>query len=204
VVTEKLHGTSARFGRVRDRGGLKGLFRRVLNRLRGRRDGTFYVGSRNVDFAQSGVDQAHTFYSTNVYQSVGRKYDLESKILLGEVVYGEIVGPGIQKGWQYTPTLTFHVYDVTVNGRFLNDDELDDYCRARSLNRVPVLARGRFSEFQNSLETFATSTFPDTICEGAVIRTQKETLVAGQRALAKFVRPEYRLANDKVDGTEFH
>lgn len=207
VVTEKLHGTSARYGRVASTGFLRRLWeaaRRIVDRSF--RPGTFFVGSRNVDFAQTGRPQrkGHTFYGTNVYVKTAEKYDLHAKVRLGEVVYGEIVGPGIQKGWAYTPTLTFWVYDVSINGRFLDDNELDDYCAERGLNRVPVLDRGRYGDFAERLETFGTSTFPNTICEGVVIRTQKETVVAGQRALAKFVRPEYRIANDKAGGSEWH
>lgn len=207
VVTEKLHGTSARYGRVASAGFLRRLWeaaRRIVDRSF--RPGTFFVGSRNVDFAQTGRPQraGHTFYGTNVYVKTAEKYDLQAKVRLGEVVYGEIVGPGIQKGWEYTPTLTFWVYDVSINGRFLDDNELDDYCSARGLNRVPVLDRGRYADFDGRLDMFGTSTFPNTICEGVVIRTQKETVVAGQRALAKFVRPEYRIANDKAGGSEWH
>jgi RNA ligase (TIGR02306 family) len=207
VVTEKLHGTSARYGRVASTGFLRRLWeaaRRLVDRSF--RPGTFFVGSRNVDFAQTGRPQraGHAFYGTNVYVKTAEKYDLQAKVRLGEVVYGEIVGPGIQKGWEYTPTLTFWVYDVSINGRFLDDNELDNYCSERGLNRVPVLDRGRYADFEGKLDMFGTSTFPNTICEGVVIRTQKETVVAGQRALAKFVRPEYRIANDKAGGSEWH
>lgn len=202
VVTEKLHGTSARYGWVprqgklrRAVGWLKGLF--------GRPDkGIFYVGSRNVPFAEQGAKDQHAFYSTNVYLRMAKTLKLADKLSKGEVVYGEIVGPGIQKGWQYTEELSFYVYDVTVNGVFLDDVLLDEFCRTRNLTRVPVLARIGFFEFNP--EDYNQSAFPATICEGVVIRTQKETAVGGQRALAKFVRPEYRMANDKAGGTEFH
>lgn len=207
VVTEKLHGTSARFARVESRSLLRRIWEKVRMRLASAyRPGTFFVGSRNVDFAQTEKPghQGHSFYATNVYVKTAEKYDLQAKVRLGEVVYGEIVGPGIQKGWEYTSTLTFWVYDVSINGRFLDDSELDTFCRERSLNRVPVLDRGRYADFDGKLDMFATSTFPNTICEGVVIRTQKETVIGGSRALAKFVRPEYRIANDKAGGTEFH
>ncbi len=202
VVTEKLHGTSARFGWVpregklsRAIGWIKGLF--------GRPDkGTFYVGSRNVNFAQGKAAEQKTFYSTNVYLRIAEDLKLADKLEKGDVVYGEIVGPGIQKGWVYTPELSFHVYDVMQNGQFLSDGDLDHWCAYMGLNRVPVLHRCKFSEFHP--EDYSQSKFPDTICEGVVVRTSQEVGAGGQRAMAKYVRPEYHLANEKLDGTEWH
>ena len=202
VVTEKLHGTSARFGWVpregklsRAIGWIKGLF--------GRPDkGTFYVGSRNVNFAQGKAAEQKTFYSTNVYLRIAEDLKLADKLEKGDVVYGEIVGPGIQKGWVYTPELSFHVYDVMQNGQFLSDGDLDHWCAYMGLKRVPVLHRCKFSEFNPA--DYSQSKFPDTICEGVVVRTSQEVAIGGQRAVAKYVRPEYHLANDALGGTEWH
>ena len=95
-ITEKLHGTSFRAGWVKrdvvtfwDK--LKLYIGSFFNKDY---EWEFVWGSRNV---QKQTAKGSGFYEEDVWTKMVTKYNLKNKIPKNTVIYGEIVGPGIQK-----------------------------------------------------------------------------------------------------------
>ncbi len=127
-------------------------------------------------------------------------------------VVGEIYGSGIQD-LTYGMTnneKSFRVFDVYVGergrGRWLEDSELDDFCAATNIKRVPVLYRGPYSkELVNELSQHTKSVFDSKqIREGVVIKAVPErTFHNGQcRVSLKLLNEDY--LTRKGQTTEFN
>ncbi|MGH3953526.1 MAG: RNA ligase family protein [Mycobacterium sp.] len=150
VITQKLHGTSIRIGRVpavRDKGWLE---RVVVNKwLRIPTPDTAYedvAGSRRVIKGRS--DNNH-FYDSDIWADYAKR--LEGLIPENYVVYGELIGwetddKPIQKGYTYNlrpGERELYVYRVaTVNGQGviadLSWEGVEQFCSALGLKTVPV------------------------------------------------------------------
>lgn len=151
VVTQKLHGTSARYGRVpvpRTKGWLE---RKIINRWFKTPDTEFghVAGSRRVIKGQSGNQH---FYSTDVWSEYGKR--LEGVIPENCVVYGELVGftpdgEAIQKGYTYNQKpgecelFVYRVAFVNAQGVIadLSWDGVKEFCRSIGLRHTPELER---------------------------------------------------------------
>ncbi|UVK63466.1 RNA ligase [Mycobacterium phage Aegeus] len=153
VVTQKLHGTSIRIGRVpavRDKGWLE---RVVVNKwLRIPTPDTAFedvAGSRRVIKGRS--DNNH-FYDSDIWADYARK--LEGMIPENFVVYGELIGwendeKPIQKDYTYNlrpGESELYVYRVaTVNGQGviadLSWEGVEQFCAAIGVKTVPVIHR---------------------------------------------------------------
>lgn len=151
VVTQKLHGTSARFGRVpvrRDKGWLE---RVVVNKWLGiATPDTEYAdvaGSRRVIKGKATDDH---YYDRDVWSEFGKR--LEGMIPDGFVVYGELIGwvdeqTPIQKGYTYNLApgqVEFYVYRVaTVNHKGVIADlswqGVKQFCASLGLNHAPEI-----------------------------------------------------------------
>lgn len=151
VVTQKLHGTSWRGGRVpalRDKGWLE---RVVVNKwLRIPTPDTAHedvFGSRRV--IKGRADNNH-FYDTDVWTEFGK--ELEGRIPDNFIVYGELVGwvdadTPIQKGYTYDllpGQRELYVYRVaTVNSAGviadLSWEGVKEFCAAAGLKHAPEL-----------------------------------------------------------------
>jgi RNA ligase (TIGR02306 family) len=212
-ISEKLHGTSARYGvlpavpsnwfdRVRQFFGLLPKFQ-------------FCYGSRNVQLQGRLVKK--TFYSGDVYGRVAKEYRLEMKLHPGEVLYGEIVGEGIQKDYDYgyrNGHYGFFAYDVKVDGTYLDPDAFIEFCRDRNIPQVPFIHRGPFNSDYVSTQVGGPSEIQDLdlgpggggfkstqpIREGIVIKPAKDRMAYFGRCVLKWVNPEYLLS----DPTENH
>jgi len=89
-------------------------------------------------------------------------------------VHGELAGKGIQKGIDYGEKC-FYVFDIKVNGTFLNTSQVVGLCREFSLEHTPVLREEvtlRDALLMN--ETFKSKVKPsiegDNFAEGFVIK----------------------------------
>jgi len=149
IITEKIHGTNARF-----------LYW----------NGKFYVGSRN-----NWVDPE----GNSVWAEVARRYEVEKalkRVPRGSVLYGEIYGKGIQSmsyGLDTKELVVFDVYHFNdTKGWYWYPIAVEWLARLSDLPYVPILYRGRFD-----LETCynlsnGPSTVPgaDHVREGIVVR----------------------------------
>lgn len=201
VVTAKLHGTSARYGWV-DVVGKSWWYRLYLWFVRTilkKPVRSFVVGTRNVD---------RTIDENTVYAQIAKTHHLD-KLAFGEVVFGEIVGHGIQNGFNYgckPGQIKFYAYFVTVNGKPLNYYDFQDFCHERGIDTVPLIFIGRASEVRPNLSKWfkdrVTHLEDDIPCrEGVVVAplSERRDGMCGSRTVLKFINPEYLLLKDPGD-----
>jgi RNA ligase (TIGR02306 family) len=144
VFTEKLHGTWCQIGVVRPD-------------LADATHGRLVASSKGMASQGLAMQPDAPENATNLYVRAARHSGLLEKLADSEVsvfVLGEVFGKGVQDlhygaSAGSDESLGFRVFDVYVGdpgaGRYLNDDELDAFCRTHALERVPVLYRGPFS-----------------------------------------------------------
>lgn len=195
-ISEKLHGTSARFGCVPIKE--KNIFRKALQFFGFLPRNEFIVGSRNKEIKLE---------SSSLYTDMFRKLELHKKLKPGEFLYGEIVGPKIQSNFTYgCKTPTFYAYDLMVDGRYQTPSTLSLWCLTNGINTVPVIeSHVPFSiEKVNCLKTGKSVLAPDIqpIREGVVVRSagERSGLVIS-RAILKAINEDYLL---QKGNTEFH
>jgi RNA ligase. len=128
VVTQKLHGTSVRYGNVPVADDLT-LFQRIKKRL-GLKVGTpnsykFVVGSRmvvkSIDYEAASAGKQH-FYAEDLWTRYAKDHKLDELIPEGYLVYGELIGytpdgKPIQKDYTYSQddrTAELYVYRVAT------------------------------------------------------------------------------------------
>lgn len=202
VMTEKLHGTFMAFV--------------VLPQaMAGERheEGIFLISRKGL--LEQGLALKHNeANANNLYLRAARQYGLYDRLrrfsyaiteplyLMGEV-YGDVqdLKYGHKKG-----EVGFRVFDMCMGrDHFLNDAQLDQFCRHLGLNRVPVLYRGPFSQetlmrHTEGRETVSGGGF--NIREGVVVRPLKERCdpILG-RVILKSVSQAYSL---RKNGTELN
>lgn len=178
AVTEKLHGTNARF---------------TIGK-----DGKMWVGSRNMWCLHDGK---------NVYSRAAVEHGLEAKLRrLAEplVLWGEIVGPGIQKGFNYglaAGQQAFKAFDIYHAGerRFLDSCETKDICHWLGIDFVNILAIDSWGDIADKLLDYVSvvnkRSHPQ---EGIVVRHWKKSpheviALNGSKCLAagKVINPAY-------------
>lgn len=199
-ISEKCHGTNVRFGKV-----LKtkiSLFDKIL-KLFGKFDEYQKVyGSHNVQL--QGGKKFNGFYDTNVYSLFANQFidNLENDV----VVYGEIYGPSIQKGYHYglkNGEFGFVAFDVMMNGRYLGYNEFKNFCDNKGIPRVTELYYGPYSkEVVDSLVSGDSIQCPEQkIREGIVVKPIHERSTYCGRLILKYINPDYLL---RKNNTEFH
>ncbi|WPH57800.1 hypothetical protein [Mycobacterium phage WXIN] len=184
VVTQKLHGTSIRIGRVpclRQKGWLE----RQLNRWFPTTDHTYdaVFGSRKVIKDVNNPNQNH-YYATDIWTEYGSK--VADMVPEGYMVYGELIGwtsgsaisdQGKSLGTS-SPIQANYTYDVprgqaelyvyrvaTINAQgTLADlpwDGVKEFCQARGLKWTPELARLTPDRVDEWLDAAADAVFHD-------------------------------------------
>ncbi|MCP4341288.1 MAG: hypothetical protein GY799_20985 [Desulfobulbaceae bacterium] len=192
-ITEKLHGTSARYGWVKR--GKSAWYMELFYKMKKAFGGKvpefeFVYGSRNVQLQNRQGDGS-------LYSQMVEKYDLKKVIPLGYSVYGEIVGPKIQANYKYTDEPTFHVYDIKRGDEYVNLGDKTQLCRDMKLTQVPSLGSAIFSKLDVEAIFKTGSTFPNTLIEGVVI----ECGVGHKRKKSKVINPKHLL---KKGNTDYH
>ena len=164
-------------------------------------------GSNNVDISAATFYKG--FYGEDIYGKCFHSMNIFEKIKVGEIFYGEIIGPGIQKNYSYSlKEHHFVVFDTKVlqpNGKFkwLNPDEVEALCKERGFEFVPVLYKGPYNrEMAYSLTKGPSVYDPKTkVREGIVIKASKDYDIGGNKKALKWVSEDY-LADNK--NTDFH
>lgn len=200
VMTEKLHGTSARYTLAPKEA--KTIWDKI-QKFFGKDLGLeLRCGTRETEH---GEDDSHSTWA-----EAARRYGIYHKLKPGEIVFGEIIGKGIQKGYNYgfDDKYAFYVYDVSVTmedgtKRWLNHEEIEAWCHEKGLAMVPVLYVGPFSLEALKQATEGPSVLdPKTLIrEGTVVRPLEESKgPSSGRKVLKSINPEYALKKQ----TEFH
>lgn len=194
TITQKLHGTSVRFGKT--------LAKRTLTwkeRL-AKRFGVdipeyayeLVAGSRKVTKDVNNPDQNH-YYSEDIWTLTASKYG--QNLPENVVVYGELIGwtpdgSPIQQGYTYdlpAGESALYVYRVTVvtndGHQFdLSWEGVKEFCAQQGFNHVPELTNGPHEMFDP--EAWIDKTYseffpnavrlsdPNTVDEGVVVRAE--------------------------------
>lgn len=153
VITQKLHGTSWRGGRVPVLRQSK-WYERFLRKLGVTIPVYEYAtvfGSRKVIKDPDNPNQNH-FYKDDIWTDYGKK--IADLIPEGYLVYGELVGwtsdgAPLQKGYTYhlpkgdAELFVYRVAHINQQGHLsdLSWDGVKDFCRARGLKWVPEIGR---------------------------------------------------------------
>lgn len=152
TVTQKLHGTSIRFGWTLAERNLK-WYERLAQHL-GVKVSTvedkFVVGSRRVIKTEGDGDH---WYSTDIWSEFAERHGLAEALPKNVVVYGELIGwlpdgEPIQRGYTYnlekgqTALYIYRVTIITPNGAQydLSDAAMREFAAQRGLKVVPLLA----------------------------------------------------------------
>lgn len=178
-VSEKLHGTSARFAIC---------------------DGKFLIGSRNRQFKYPVEEGRKVSTYIAVFEREGINQKLlqlqnefpQSKIV---AVYGEIAGPGIQGSkFRYgCKEPTFFLYDIQVDGRYLDHSNFIRLSTKHEFKTVPIFAEN--IDVKDAFDFVdGKTTLDEHIREGIVIKPMKEKFDRKLgRVVLKIVSKQYLL-----------
>jgi RNA ligase (TIGR02306 family) len=130
VITEKIHGTNCRVGVVMTDEGLTWMG--GSHTVRRKRLDT----KGNVSLYWKPLEQAH------LREMIEDMQDDQSAVAV--LVFGEIYGPGIQD-MQYNGKVGFRVFDISVNGEYLDWSDVVYTCGIYGVETVPELYVGPFT-----------------------------------------------------------
>lgn len=209
VVQEKIHGTNARCGMLPAPPNT--LLKKIRKWLGFDLGYEFCYGSNNVELTTR-KDFASNFYGENIYGNAFAKIDAKNKIKPMEVVYGEIIGPGIQKGYDYGlkehKFVLFDVKILNVDGTFkwLAPHEAEMYAEERGFDFVPILHEDEYNKEVVDLLVSGPSVYcpAQKVREGIVVKSlanYNNPMCASQKAAAKIINPAYL---DDKNNTDFH
>lgn len=228
VVTQKLHGTSIRFGTVPVATELK-WYERLAKRI-GIRVAAYepasVVGSRRVVKSikrSTGTtgDNGQHFYGDDIYTAAVDGITLPE----GYIAYGELVGytpdgKQIQRDYAYEQepgTAELYVYRVAIvtgGGRVtdLSWDQVRYFCQDNGLVHVPELFRGKLADFQaedwldqryaNDFRNAVRLSNGGTVDEGVVIRVDERQPRFLKAKSPAFLRHETKMLDDGAEDLE--
>ena len=209
-ITRKIHGTNARYGIVKKN--KLSIWDKIKKFFGDRWVGyEFVVGSHNVE---KGSD-SQGYYDTNVWYEMADKNNLKEKmwniaktrgvddIGSGMVLYGEIYGAGIQKGYDYgLNEIKFVGFDVSINGKYVDTQKAKYIIEAHfRVPYVPILYMGFWSK------TIQDSYVVDNFIEGTKVPHEGIVVkeVSGdRRKIAKVINPAYLIFGEKHDIGDSH
>ena len=205
-ISEKLHGTSARYGCVPRH--YEGFLAPVRSAVMGFlakwgivKPYQFVYGSRNCQL-HTGSNQS--WYKEDVYSKILHQEDIKAKLQPGESVYGEIVGHAIQKNYAYgckEGEHKFYVYDVMIDGKWLDYPAFTRWCSSRGFEPVPRLYVGPWSQEVHMQHRDGESTIGgQKIREGVVIKPVVDTDSICGRKVLKSISDAYYLE----DNSDYH
>lgn len=194
VIQCKLHGSHVRFGKAPF---VANTFWKKVKKLFGLAPKFESVyGSNNVELTNR--NNYKGFYGEDIYGKCLNRLDVFSKLKDGEFVHAELIGPGIQKGYDYGHTehhiVIFDVRIMLENGtqRWLNPEEAERYAVERGFDFVPILYRGVFSKEILAKCTSGPSVYcPKEIREGCVVKSRYKYDVDQNKQAFKSINPEY-------------
>lgn len=123
------------------------------------------------------------------------------------VLYGELFGGNIQSLRYGRNTVDYRVFDIMIDNRYLDYDEIMDICERFHLQYVPVLFVGAYSlEMAKELASGKTTLMADQskahIREGVIVKPIRErTDNGGNRVTMKWKSDDY-LTNEKLQDAD--
>ena len=192
----KLHGTSSRLGLLPY---VTNTFWKKIKKFFGLAPAHEHCyGSNNVDISSS--PNYTGWYGTDLYGVMFNKIDAFGKIRPNETIFGEIIGPGIQKGYTYGLKehhfVLFDVKKLQPDGSqvWLNPDEVEAYAKERGFEMVPILYKGPYNKELAYQLTKGPSEYNDKsekVREGIVIKAAKNYSIEGNKQALKWISEDY-------------
>ena len=176
VITEKIHGTNCRMGLVRIE-----------------EDLYFVAGSHKIRRKENDGLYWH-FMSPEIRSMLSH---ISAQTGSDVIVFGEIFGQGVQDLQYGQQGKSLRVFDISVDGDYLDYSGLRNYCGDFKVPMVPTLYHGPFSAEVVEEHTYGDSEFPVTGKfkgrEGCVIRPRREQYseILGGRMILKSVSADY-------------
>ena len=221
VVTEKIHGMSARVGVVIEKNkptlmiGSHNKRRRfsgdpvpwyvrlhplvrLLNRFRPVRRRWGWMLSRAYRDDQPGLFERPLVLYPRIGEMLRGVWG-ERRARNSVILYGEIYGPGIQDLTYGVPTgeVGFRAFDIAVDNKYLDYSDFKALCVDHDIAIVPELYTGPYSiDTATALAAGKTTLMQNPNkndwLEGVVVRTTREQATQHlHRAVVKFINPDY-------------
>jgi ATP-dependent RNA circularization protein (DNA/RNA ligase family) len=99
------------------------------------------------------------------------------------ILFGEGYGIKIQNGANYRPDVGFILFDVMVNGHYLDRENVEGIAQAFGLDVVPIVLRGTIEEAVAFVKSAPNSTIGTAKMEGLVGRPSVEMYESGGKRL---------------------
>jgi len=205
IGTEKLHGTNFRAGWVPF---VPRTWVQKLKNIFGlNRKWEFVYGSHNVQLMDGG-EKTKDAFAGNVYKRIVDEHDLAYKIDFGHLWYGEIVGHGIQTGYDYSyknGMVDVFFMDVkdSVTQKYLNFEDACEYVELEGESMVPyslwTFNKDEILKLLNNPDATSEVDKMTKPIEGFVIRPVYEKKFYGGRLILKVLSDEYLLRKDNSD-----
>lgn len=205
VIQEKLHGTNARASILPFEA--NSIMKKIKKFLRLAPAIEQCYGSNNVEISAA---KTYTgFYGEDIYGKTFANLGVFGKLKLGETVFGEIIGPGIQKGYEYgLKDHRFVLFDVKVlqpdgKQKWLTPAEVEAFANERGFEYVPVVYYGPFNKELTYTFTKGASKYDPSVKvrEGIVIKSADKYDIEGNKQALKWVSEDYL---DDKSNTDFH
>lgn len=210
IIQEKLHGTNCRAGLLPTQ---VDTFWKKIKKFFGMLPAyEFCYGSNNVELTNR-ADFSSNFYGEDIYGNALNQAGAKDKLQPMEVIYGEIIGEGIQKNYDYglkNGQKKFVLFDVKImnpDGSFkwLNPLEVEKYAKERGFDFVPILHDGKYNKQLAQELAVGDSVYcpQQKVREGVVVKSKEaynDNSCSSQKKALKIISPVYL---DK-DQTDFH
>lgn len=212
IATLKVHGSNARYGIVKKRSlSILDKFKRFFGNKW--LDYEYCYGSHEIE---KGSD-SNGFYSTDIWREIANKYDIKNdlwkiakelgKDKLGEgiILYGEIIGHGVQKYYDYGIEFGKEIesFDIKIDGKYLSYSEFLEILDKTNIMPVKLIYKGLYN--RHTIDTLVSKlgflNGTKVPHEGIVVfSTDGQT-----QTRAKFINPAYlEFQSKKEDSTDFH
>lgn len=206
VVQEKLHGSNCRAAILPYQANT--LWKKIVKFLGLAPKFEYCYGSNNVQLQERRGYKG--FYGSDVYGAVLNKVGAFKKMKPNEIIYGELIGEGIQKNYHYGhKDHHFVLFNVKIQepegSRWLNPWEAQMYAIDRGFDFVPVLYQGKFNkDFIYNLVKQPSQYYPaHKVMEGIVIKSLNDY----NNPILSSAKKELKLINEAYldkDQSDFH
>lgn len=177
IATEKIHGTNSRVGAIRME---DGTWKRIA--------GSRTMQRKNIE----GSIYWHPWTIPAVEKMIAAF--CEADIRMQVIVFGEVYGKVQAMRYGLPQGLGFRVFDMMLNGHYIDHDALAISCKTYGVEMVPVIYDGPYSLEAIAAASKGNSMIPgaDHIREGVVVRpaTERRSEKTG-RVILKYVSDEY-------------
>lgn len=219
VATIKYHGTNFRAGIVRKPFYKKSPFLRLLTKIGyffglTETQHEFLVGSHNTIrvvkkiFNKKDVDDLYIKIAQefNIKQACENAMN-DDRTIDEIILYGEIIGPGIQKGYNYGQPVGKQIvliFDIKVNGRYMTWDWVKEFCDRETLFTVQEVYRGPFNRdvppLAKAIDLYGDNSEVKHVREGIVVKPLVERWDNScGRVVLKIINPDYLTDTTNTD-----